>query len=348
MLSSRDFNEEIVQRFIRWLTIQHYVVSTQKGYLGILRAYCGSLGSKMITAATHNDILEFLAKEAQRGQSLGSLHHKMDSLRMFYDFLRIGGLQDRSPARLIRLRPLVRQIPRVLSEEEVQKLIAHSRNPRDRVILELLYSTGCRNGELARIRIEDIDFSGRSIRVVGKGHTRSVLFGKKAEEAILNYTGDRRCGYLFKPDYRLQCGWVVRKGPSWCGRWMDYGTPDRSPRARERRLGRTKSITFWQAKQILLATIEREHARRPESEKPPSTVTILIVVGKVAALAGLGHVTPRMLRHSFATHLMNRGANIRFIQELMGHAWVQTTQFYTQVTKQSLAAAYRTYHPRGA
>ncbi len=267
---------------------------------------------------------------------------------MFYDFLRIGGLQTHAPARLIRLRPVRRQIPRILSEEEVQKLIAHSRNRRDRALIEILYSTGCRIREVSEIRLENIDFTARTIRVFGKGRARIVLFGKKAEEAIRAYVGESRQGYLFTSDYPAQWGTVIRRENSWIGKWMDYGSEDGKPKVKQKTLGPVSSMSFWEARGIFSSLIRYEHARRPDRERPPRPVTFQLAVSKVGHLAGLGHVTPRMLRHSFATHLLNRGADIRVIQELMGHAWIQTTQVYTQVSRQKLAATFRNCHPRGA
>jgi site-specific recombinase XerD len=347
MRSPREFNEELVRRYMRWMVMQRYAISTQKFYVQILKAYGAFLQRKMITAATHNDVLEFLASEAARGQSLQSLHHKLDILRVFYDFLRIGGMQAHAPARLIRLRPVRRQIPRILSEEEVERLIAHSRNQRDRVLIELLYGTGCRISEVTEIRLENIDFRARTIRVFGKGRTRIVLFGRKAERAILAYVGDRRQGYLFTSDMPSQWGSVLRSEKSWVGKWMDYGREDGKPAIKQRSLGHVSTMSFWEARGRLTSLLRHEHARRPDRERPPRPVTLQMAVAKVAHRAGLGNVTPRMLRHTFATHLLNGGADIRVIQELMGHAWIQTTQVYTQVSREKLAATFRHCHPRG-
>lgn len=348
MRPPQDFNKELLRRYMRWMVIQHYATSTQKFYFQILKAYCDFLRKKTITSATHNDVLEFLASEAERGQTLQALHHKLDSLRVFYDFLRIGGLQTHAPARMIRLRPVRRQIPRVLSLEQVEHLIAHSRNLRDRALLELLYGTGCRISEVAEIRLENIDFVARTIRVFGKGRARIVLFGKKTEKAILSYVGERRQGYLFTSDLPAQWGSVLRRQKSWIGKWMDYGREDGKPAIKQRFLGRISSMSIWEARGRLASHLRTEHARRPDGERPPTPVTLQLAVTKVAHLAGLGNVTPRMLRHTFATHLLDGGADIRVIQELMGHAWIQTTQLYTQVSRQKLTATFRACHPRGA
>src|SRR4029077_2383783 len=206
----------------------------------------------------------------------------------------------------------------------------------------------CRIAEIAEVRLENIDFTARTIRVFGKGRSRIVLFGREAKAAILAYVGSRRHGFLFTSDYPIQCGIVSRRKNSWIGRWMDYGREDGRPVARQRFLGRVAFMSYWEARGRLSNLLRHEHIYRPERERPPRPVSLQLAVAKVARLAGLGNVTPRTLRHTFATHLLNRGANLRVIQELMGHAWIQTTQIYTHVSHQGLASTFRSCHPRGA
>ena len=348
MRSAREFNLELVRRYLRWMVIQHYAISTQRMYSQVLKSYCQFLRNRPIPDATHETIMQYLSDLAARGLALITIHQKLDSLRVFYDFLRIGGFQTQAPARLFHLRPVRRQIPRILSEQDVEKLIAHSRNPRDRAFIELLYSTGCRGRELTEVRLENIDFDNRTIRVVGKGKTRIVLFGRQAEKAIHDYLGKRREGYLFTPDVPAQWGSVYQHRRSWHGSWMDYGVDSGKPRVKRMTLGRVDSMSFWEAKRQLASVLRHEHIIRPDRDHPLCPVSLQLAVSTVSRLAGLGHVTPRMLRHTFATHLLDRGADIGTIQELMGHAWIQTTQIYTQVSRQKLVRTFRECHPRGA
>src|SRR6202030_1319169 len=99
------------------------------------------------------------------------------------DFLNLGGIVSYVPARFVRLRPIVRRVPVVLTEEAILKLIVACRTPREKALIELLYGTGCRISELTTIRLERIDFKARTIHVTGKGRTRVVLFGLHAEKA---------------------------------------------------------------------------------------------------------------------------------------------------------------------
>jgi len=348
MYSPPNFNLELTRRFMRWMEIQHYARGTKHQYQTILSAFRESLGEKLATHATHDDVLEFLTSEATRGRSLQSLHNRLDSLRVFYDFLKLGGMEHLSPARLIRLRHVQRKIPRILSEDDVRRLIAHSQTRRDRVLLELLYCTGCRLGEVAAIKVENIDFNARTICVVGKTGTRIVLFGEEAKKAILAYVGNRREGFLFKTDYPTQRGSLYPSGKSWIGKWMDYGRENGKPRVIQRIVGRTDLMTYSEAKNRFSEMICQGHPTRRERESPPRTQTLQASVSKAALRAGLGNVTPRTLRHTFATHLLNHGASTRVIQELMGHAWLQSTEIYTHVSKQNIADTFRSCHPRGA
>lgn len=342
------FNLELVGRYKLWMIAQHYTAGTQKLYLHVLKDFCSFLRSRPIPRVSYVNVLEFLAHESARGMSLQSLHHELNTLRVFYDFLNLGGIKTFSPARFVRLRPVIRQIPRVLSEQQVRKLIANSRTARDRALLELLYGTGCRISEVASLRLEDIDLRARTARVHGKGKTRIVLFGSSAESAIRAYVGDRRQGFLFTCDLPDQWGSVYRRGSAWTGKWMDYGDHHGSPRVRQKTLGPVSRLSYWEARDILTSWIRQEHSLRPNRERPPRPHTLRSAIIRAAHRAGLGNITPQMLRHTFATHLLDHGADLRVIQELLGHVWIQTTQIYTHVSRQKLVKTFRACHPRGA
>lgn len=341
-------NRELVRRYSIWMVAQHYASGTQSYYRRILRDYCEFLDKKPIVRATHLDIVAFLARESARGITLQGVHHQLNILRMFYDFLNLGGLIDYVPPRFVRLRPATRLLPKSLSEDAVRKLIAAAKSPRDRALIELLYATGCRIGEASEIRVDSIDFSARTIRVHGKGKSRIVLFGPQADQAIRAYLGNRRDGFLFACDWRRQWGSVVRRGNSWIGTWIDYDPTATGCRKKQRFLGRVASMSRLDARAKLRRLLRHEHVRRPERDKPVCPQTLLESVQNTARRAGLGSVTPRMLRHSFATHLLDHGADIRVIQRLLGHAWLQTTQIYTNLSNTRVGRTFDQCHPRGA
>jgi site-specific recombinase XerD len=146
--------------------------------------------------------------------------------------------------------------------------------------------------EIRTLRCEDVDFTDRTIRVLGKGNKeRIVPFGRMAEEALLAYLGDRREGFLFQNS-------------------------------------RPKLI-------------------RPKTALPLDSQTFYRIVRSAALKAGLTGVHPHRLRHSFATHLLNRGADLRCVQELLGHSSISTTQIYTHVATAELQRIHQKFHPRG-
>lgn len=173
----------------------------------------------------------------------------------------------------------VPRLPRAVSMSDARKLIAAGHSKKEKAIIELLYGSGIRAGELCRLMIEDIDFNALLIKVRGKGgRDRVVPMSKPASAATLDWLGDRRVGPVFPG------------------------------MARQR---------------------------------------VYEVIKRIADRAGLRGLHPHRLRHSFATHLMVNGADLRAIQEMMGHADVDTTAIYLKVTIQDLKRTIKDFHPRG-
>jgi site-specific recombinase XerD len=250
----------------------------------------------------------------------------------------------------MKVRNVSRKLPRVLSIEEVKRLIAAVPSLRDKAILELLYSTGCRCAELIGMRMEDIDLNVQIVKVLGKGSKeRLIPFGQYAKKALLAYLGDRKDGFVFRDEYPPRALHVHRAGPNtvcateyWQGYWYQ-GSPSE---ARTKWLGKVSEMSYEQALEKL-AGIVMDFAQRPKSDKPLGPRHIYRVVKQASLAAGLQGVHPHTLRHSFATHLLNRGADLRCVQELLGHASISTTQIYTHVSTTNLLDTHRKFHPRG-
>jgi site-specific recombinase XerD len=267
------------------------------------------------------------------------------ALRTFFDFLYLGGVVDTVVPRLIRGRPTRKKLPRVLNEAEVVRLISSTKHIRDRAILELLYATGCRIGEVVKIKISDINFSGRTIRVFSKGRERLVPFGQTARKLMLRYLGQRRTGFLFVTKIPQQTGCVSPSGRAWMGYWKDHTQGKDQVRRRYVYLG-SRKLTRAQARVNFEKIVPPSALLRPYQPHPLTTVAVARIINEAAVKATLGKVTCHMLRHSFATHMLERGADIRHIQELLGHQSLATTQIYTRVAGRELAKTYRKYHPR--
>jgi integrase/recombinase XerC len=241
----------------------------------------------------HLLIRGFLARLHSAGRSKTSAARKLATLRTFFRFLAREGILTRNPARGLASPRLERRLPPHLSEAEVAAILAVPGEEdsclRARAILELLYATGIRCGELVGLDLDALDMPGGLVRVLGKGSKeRIVPFGGRAREALRQYLPAR-----------------ARTRPR---------TPALFLNARGGRL------TDRSVRNILKL--------------------------RLTAMALRQRVSPHSLRHAFATHLLERGADLRAIQELLGHASLSTTQRYTHVDTRHILEIYRKSHPR--
>jgi len=347
MPDSAQFNLELVRRFNLWLIAQKYQHSTQQYYKHTAEHFSAFLGNKSATTVTYVDILEYLAALAQRGQSLHGLRHYLHGLRIFYDFLDFGGLITEHAPRMVRLKAVRAKVPVVINERQVIRLIAAAQTPRDRLIVELLYATGCRGSEIGRIKVEDIDFDGHKIRVIGKANKpRFVLFGTPAKRAIRAYLKGRQSGYLIDDAIPQQKGSVI---PAWNGAWTlawrVYSGPHRYKHYRHYIPVRYKA-SRREARAMLRKLTKDVDLSRPTTSTPKTASCIWDAVKAMAARAGMPWICPQTLRHTFATHLLDHNANLRVIQHLMGHASGRTTEIYTHVSRVDLRKPYDRCHPR--
>lgn len=267
-------------------------------------------------AAAEADALavrSYLAHLRSRGLTKTSMGRHLSSLRAFFRFLEREGHVRGNPARAVATPRASRALPRTLSVEETASIVevgpdgADGLSARDRALLELLYATGLRVSELVALDLEDLDLASRQLRTLGKGRKeRIVPFGAKAEAALREYLKVRGQG----------------------GRERD------EPGTRRRRGGprppRSASAVFLNAAGGRLTD---RSVRR--------------ILDRALRLAGVTrHASPHAIRHSFATHLLAAGADLRTIQELLGHASLSTTQKYTHLDAERLIEVYRKSHPR--
>jgi integrase/recombinase XerD len=207
------------------------------------------------------------------------------------------------PASEVEVPRPPRGLPKALSEAEVGELLQATApidplSRRDRAILELLYGTGIRIGELAASSLSDLDLDAGLLRVLGKGSKeRIVPLGRFARAALLQWLGPEGRPHL-EPE-----------------RWARRTDADAI--FLNRRGGRLSRQGAW------------------------------LAVRAAGDRVGLGgRLTPHVLRHSCATHMLDHGADIRTVQELLGHASISTTQVYTMVSTERIRRVYRAAHPR--
>ena len=246
----------------------------------------------------------YLGELYRQGQARTSVARKVSALRTFTRYLRREGFIDADPAVLAVAPKREQKVPAHLSVDEMSQLlempdISTPLGRRDRAILELFYASGIRLSELVALDLEDVDLSGRMIRVMGKGRKeRIVPFNKSAEKCLRKWYSDRA---------------VLTRSDDHRRRMSDQASPLFVNARGGRLTGRS---------------VQRMVARY------------------VASCSTRFGISPHALRHSFATHLLQAGADLRAIQELLGHVRLSTTQRYTHVNVAQLLDVYRKAHPR--
>jgi len=302
--------------------------------------------------------VRYLASLTAPPRSVRSSTHrrKAASIRAFYRFAYSDGLIDRDVAGSLMLPREARRLPDTLDAAEVERLLevvgaqgfgAGTRTGataiRDRALLELLYAAGLRVGEALRLDREDLSLEGSFVRVIGKGdRERMVPVGIPAIEALRTYLDDVRPGWLRRasrtprapssPAPAVQPPSV--QAPS---SQPSMGAPPPARFARSAAIARMASGELPRGGPLFLTPVGRRMGRMGAWR----------AMQRAAGAAGLEqHVTPHTLRHSFATHLLEGGADLRVVQELLGHASISTTQLYTHVTGERIRQVYARAHPR--
>lgn len=247
-------------------------------------------------------IREWMALLHSQDKKKTSIARKLASLRTFFQFLVREGKLESNPAKLVATPRIERKLPNHLSMEDAVRFIETpdvntDLGTRDRAIIEFLYATGIRVGELVNINLKDIDFREKLVRVTGKRKKQRIVpFGEPALQALMHYLHETR------PVFLNNC-----------------------PPA-----NRDVQAVFlnYQGTRITTRSVGR------------------MIDKYIKRCADIHNISPHSLRHSFATHLLDQGADLRDIQELLGHARLSTTQIYTQVSMEKLIEVYDRAHPK--
>ena len=280
--------------------------NTVRAYLGDLRAYFGGAqddapARDVLGAVTIADLRGWLSEMTAEGASRATLARRASGMKTFFDWAMRGGLADHDPTVRLATPKLRKTLPHVLRQDQAEQALTqvceHPDSPvrlRDQLILELLYGTGMRVGELCGLDVDDVDQVRRLATVLGKGDKQRVVpFGAKAAEALSAW---------------LRSGRPALAGPQ-SGSALLLGA----------RGGRR---------------LDQRAARR-------------VVHDRVAQDPDLPSLGPHGLRHSAATHLLEGGADLRVVQEILGHSSLATTQIYTHVSVERIRKVHEQAHPRG-
>src|SRR6266403_1451063 len=293
MPSSREFNADLASRFERWLKVQGYSANTNRYYLVSVESLCKFLNDIPATEVTHLDIRDFLASVARKGLKHATVWRAMSGLRCFFDFLNMGGLINWSPPRFVRLRRVRRTVPRVLTEKQMCLLSSAARDLHERTMIEVLYGTGARAGEVRSMRVEDVDLGARRIRVLGKCGYRYVLFPRPISGLLRRYIGIRRSGYLFVcRSFPRRLHLIHDPDGSWRSYFYKYDpATKRSARVYWYASGK-EHLTYKQALRRLKLRIPNPTPEMLIGRKPLGTTTVRYVVMRVGLKVGI-HMNSR-------------------------------------------------------
>jgi len=301
----RQHLSDPVSAFARYLGAERGLsVHTQRAYAGDLRNlmdYAGDHGITDLSDLRLTDLRSWLAHQSEGGTARSTLARRAASARSFLRWATRTGVIDADPSLRLVAPQRVKTLPGVLRQDEISAVLdvaavaaddQDAIHLRDRAILELLYASGIRVGELVGLDIDDVFFGPNLVRVMGKGaKERTVPFGGPAATAIQ--------------------GWL--------------------------QLGRGQVVTAVSGPALFLG-------RRGGRVDPRQVRTAVHQL--MQHVPDVPDVGPHGLRHSAATHLLEGGADLRAVQEMLGHSSLATTQIYTHVSVERLKRSYQQAHPR--
>lgn len=303
--AARALDEVILTAFEQHLRAERdRSVHTVRAYLGDLRDLADHLHTRGVDTAakiTVRHLRTWLAEQDARGASSATIARRAAAARTFFRWAVATDLLTTDPALRLASPGKSKRLPGVLKQDQAAELMqvamlasddADPVHLRNRAVLELLYGTGMRVGELTGLDIDDVDLELGTARVLGKGNKQRIVpFGVPATSAIVT--------------------------------WLKEG--------------RSQLVTSDSGPALFLGRRGRRVDQRQVRE---------VVQALVAHLPDAPDIGPHGLRHSAATHLLEGGADLRVVQELLGHADLSTTQIYTHVSVDRLRTAYRLAHPR--
>lgn len=283
--------KERINEFKSYLMYEKMFSSnTVNSYVRDLEEFNSFLESEYIKHVTYKDIRSYLAHMYNKKYSSRTISRKLSAIRSFYKYEVNKGIIRDNPCLLISNPKVEKKLPNYLSYNEIETMLEvpdtfKNNSLRDKLIIEILYSTGIRVSELVNIKVKDIDFYNNQILILGKGNKeRYVIFGNTLKDMLKEYISIKSDSkYLITNKYN----------------------------------------------------------------KKMSTRSIEEIVKKIVKIDGIKNkVTPHTIRHTFATHMLNEGADLRVVQELLGHENLKTTEVYTHVSNERLRSVYLSSHPR--
>ncbi len=309
---------ERLERWVEHLDLERGLSrNTIQAYRADVERYAGFAHQRGLHPDRRETIRAWLGHERGRGRAASTVSRRLSAVRGFYRFLVAEGRVEADPTEAIDAPRLGRRLPDVLTLEEVERILdavdtTRRLGLRDRAMIEFLYSTGVRISELVAIQIAECDWRAGVVRLVPVERAVKRRASGRVERVAIGPKGDKvRLVPLGRRAVEAAREYVEGERATLKGSHAG-GALFLNFRGRPlTRMGAWKIVRRW----VRAARIERA-------------------------------VTPHTFRHTFATHLLDRGADLRAVQEMLGHADITTTQIYTHVDPPYLRAEHRKFHPR--
>ncbi len=291
--------ENFVEQYALCLQTEKMSDNTVKAYrrdLGKLCGYFAKQGLYDVTRITFTDLNSYILSLERTGSSPATVSRNVSVVKSFFTWLFYMRIINDNPARKLKAPKTARSVPKIITVEEMDRLlsipdVSTVKGIRDKAMLELMYATGMRTGEVITLKADDINCGIGTVTLYDGEKQRCIMFGSHAAEAVRLYMRQSRPkladgkdgGFLF---LNMTGNPMTRQG-------------------------------FWK------------------------------IIKQYGEAAGLGErLTPHTFRHSFAAHMIQNGADMRTVQEMLGHSDISTTQVYASFADSKTASVYRQAHPR--
>lgn len=275
---------------------KNYSKNTIIAYKENLLEFLDFIEVNKIKKCTYDDIRKYIKELYDKKYTNSSICRQISCLRGFFKYLYNNNYIDDNPMLLISNPKMEKRLPKFLYYEDLEKILSTPDEKnylelRNLLIIELLYSTGVRVDELVNIKLSDIDFDARKIKILGKGNKeRYVFFGTRCLDLINKYLSISR-----------------------------------------------KILDVNNSEFLLLS----------KTGKKINSREVRNIINQEVEVSGLKiKISPHTFRHTYATHMLNEGADLRVVQELLGHENLSTTTIYTHLTNEKLRSEYLKAHPR--
>ena len=294
-MSNNSQNEELLHSFLTYLEFEKkgskYTVLSYKNDISHFFKHIGDVN---LSDVTSRDVRAWVSVLSEEGIAPRSINRKLTAVRSFFYFLQRQGKLNQNVARKVHTLKAKKRLPFFVEEEKMTTLLDKIEfandfaGLRDKVVIELLYTTGIRRSELLGLTTKSIDWAESSLKVLGKRKKERII-------PLLPECASLIKEYLQEREKISQCDFLIE---------TDTG------------------------------------------EKPYANLIYRIVHKYLGEVTTIDKKSPHVLRHSFATHLLNNGADINDIKELLGHASLAATQIYTHNSFEKLKKVYKQAHPR--